>query len=152
MGGFLLTAIRNWTGQPTGQGGALLALVLLWLAGRLLSLPWLPLPGAAVALVDAAFLPALAFAVLQPLRRAGQRRNYIFPAMLLLLALANASLHAALLGWLDGAYALRILEAAALVAIVMITVMAGRVFPFFTERGVPAPAAAPFKANRLPWI
>src|SRR6185369_16516006 len=34
MTGFLLTAIPNWTGRMPLQGGPLLVLVTLWLAGR----------------------------------------------------------------------------------------------------------------------
>ena len=50
--GFLFTAGQNWTGQPTPKGGALAALVALWLAGRVMVLtPW----GAAAALVNVAF-------------------------------------------------------------------------------------------------
>lgn len=148
MAGFLLTAIRNWTGQPTAQGTALAVLALLWLAGRVVSLPWLALPGGVVALVDMLFLPALVIAVTLPLYRARQRRNVIFPLMLLLLALANGLLHASLLGWQSFVGAVPLLEAAVMVAIIMITVMAGRVFPFFTERGI----AAPFKATIRPPI
>src|SRR5512140_1710001 len=36
--GFLFTAGRNWSGQPTPTGAALAALVLLWIAGRVLVL------------------------------------------------------------------------------------------------------------------
>ncbi|NIR99371.1 MAG: NnrS family protein, partial [Gammaproteobacteria bacterium] len=36
IAGFLLTAVRNWTGIDTLQGAGLAALALLWLAGRLL--------------------------------------------------------------------------------------------------------------------
>ena len=36
--GFLFTAVRNWTAQPTPTGAALAAFVLLWLAGRILVL------------------------------------------------------------------------------------------------------------------
>ena len=32
--GFLFTAGRNWSGQPTPQGPALMALAALWVAGR----------------------------------------------------------------------------------------------------------------------
>src|SRR6516225_6906219 len=35
LGGFLLTAVPNWTGQLPLQGSPLLTLVLIWLAGRL---------------------------------------------------------------------------------------------------------------------
>lgn len=146
MAGFLLTAIRNWTGQATANGGALAALALLWLAGRIAPfmspVPWL------VAAVDIAFLPALAVAAARPLLATGNHRNLIFPGMLLALATANAVVHAALLEVLPGWLAERALEAAALVAMVMISVMAGRVFPFFTERGL----AVPFKATIRPQV
>ena len=56
--GFLLTATRNWTGMPTATGAELGALALLWLAGRLG--PILGLPGVLGAVLDLAFLPALA--------------------------------------------------------------------------------------------
>ena len=38
IAGFLLTAVPNWTGQPTPKGGALAALAGLWIAGRVLVL------------------------------------------------------------------------------------------------------------------
>ncbi len=34
VSGFLLTAVQNWTGQPSIKGWPLLGLVALWLAGR----------------------------------------------------------------------------------------------------------------------
>jgi uncharacterized protein involved in response to NO len=150
MAGFLLTAIRNWTGLPTASGAALAALAALWLAGRLVSLPGLAatLPGALIAVVDAAFLPALALATARPLLASGNRRNLIFPGMLLALACLNVLVHTALLGGLPAWVAERTLEGAALVALVMVTVMAGRVFPFFTERGL----GVPFRATIRPRI
>jgi len=36
--GFLFTAVRNWTGQPTPSGATLAAFALLWVAGRVLVL------------------------------------------------------------------------------------------------------------------
>ena len=38
IAGFLFTAVRNWTGQPTPTGAALAAFALLWIAGRVLVL------------------------------------------------------------------------------------------------------------------
>src|SRR5690606_38289817 len=59
VAGFLLTAVRNWTGQPTASGGALAALAGLWVAGRVLVLtPY----ATAAAVVNAAFPLALAVA------------------------------------------------------------------------------------------
>src|SRR5262245_16655418 len=34
LGGFLLTAVTNWTGQPTAEGRPLALIVVLWIAGR----------------------------------------------------------------------------------------------------------------------
>ena len=58
IAGFLLTAVRNWTGKPTTSGWPLAALGGLWLLARLLNLWGGALPLTLVVLVDAAFLPA----------------------------------------------------------------------------------------------
>ncbi|MCB1764286.1 MAG: NnrS family protein, partial [Gammaproteobacteria bacterium] len=69
IAGFLLTAVRNWTGVNTPTGTPLALLVLIWLAGRLV--PFLAglLPAWLVALADLAFLPALALAIAPALWR-----------------------------------------------------------------------------------
>ena len=61
--GFLFTAVPNWTGRMSIQGGPLLILVVLWLAGRLAVagstvLGWWP-----SALIDLAFLAAIALVI-----------------------------------------------------------------------------------------
>ena len=38
VAGFLLTAVRTWTGKPTPAGVPLMALAALWVAGRVLVL------------------------------------------------------------------------------------------------------------------
>ena len=68
--GFLLTAVRNWTGRPTAHGLPLALLVLLWLLGR--ALPWLPGESAGWwlgACADLLFIAFLSWAVLTPLVR-----------------------------------------------------------------------------------
>ena len=40
MTGFLFTAVRNWTGQPTPSGALLGAIVLLWIGARVLARLW----------------------------------------------------------------------------------------------------------------
>lgn len=129
--GFLLTATQNWTGIPMPRGGPLAALFALWLAGRVL--PWLPVPYSLVALVDLLFLPAVLVAVLRPVLKVKQTRNYAFSAMLLALTAANALFHAAALG-LGPASASLGLGLALYFIVLMITVMGGRVIPYFTER------------------
>ena len=93
--GFLLTAVRNWTGRPTPSGAALAALALLWLAGRVAMLTG---PGTAAALIDVAFLPVAAVVLAVPLARSRNARNaFVVPLILLLGGLA-ALHHARLLG------------------------------------------------------
>jgi len=79
IAGFLLTAVRNWTGQSTPSGMPLMALAALWVAGRVLVLA--PYPEAAAA-VNAAFPIALAVAIGIPLVRSRNTRNYFFLGLL----------------------------------------------------------------------
>ena len=131
--GFLFTAGRNWSDQPTPSGGLLMALALLWLAARLLVLsPW-PLAAAAA---NVAFPLAAAWGLGRALWAGRNRRNYFFVGLLLLLAVAAALVHAVQLGWLVLPGMLGV-QAGFGVVLVIIVVMAGRVVPMFTNNGVP---------------
>jgi uncharacterized protein involved in response to NO len=135
--GFLFTAGRNWSGQATPTGPALMALAGLWLAGRVLVLtPW----GVAAAAVNVAF-PLLAAAGLWRALRAGaNRRNYFFVGLLLALAGAAAVLHLGQLQWLGLPAGLGLPVALDLVLFIIV-VMTGRVVPMFTNNGVPGAQA-----------
>lgn len=131
IAGFLLTAMCNWTGAPPLAGRGLLALILLWVAGR--AAMWLAglLPAGLVFLVDALFLPILAIYAGHILRRYNNRRNLILVAVLGLLTLANIAMHA---GWMGNFFRLtRTAEIATLdlIAALMI-VIGGRITPAFT--------------------
>jgi uncharacterized protein involved in response to NO len=134
IAGFLLTAVRNWTGIETARGAPLAALAALWLAGRLL--PWLPgIPGALVAAVDVAFLPALAATLFGPLRGGSNRMNLVLLPILLGMAVANGLVHAQALGYsLTG----RALGTTLMLDLVLglVLLVTGRVMPFFTEMGL----------------
>ncbi len=136
VAGFLLTAVRNWTGVATARGGWLAALAAVWLAGRLL--PLLPGTGYAglIATVDMAFLPMLAVAIGVPLVRAGKRTNLVFLVLLLLLFTANALIHLQYLGITTATARPGVALALGTIAL-LITVIGGRVIPFFTERALP---------------
>ncbi|HET7780669.1 MAG TPA: NnrS family protein [Rudaea sp.] len=138
VAGFLLTAVRNWTAQPTAEGAALAALAALWLAGRALVLtPF----AVAAALVNAAFPLALAVAIGIPLLRAHNTRNYFFIGLLALLAALAAGLHLAMLGTADLPPRLMLVLGLDIVLFIM-AVMGGRVIPMFTNNGVPGANAA----------
>lgn len=133
IAGFLLTAVRNWTGQPTPTGVPLMALAALWVAGRVLVLTSHAL---AAAVVNAAFPIALAVAIGIPLLRSRNTRNYFFLGLLGAMALLAASLHLALLGFAVLPPRLGVQLGLDVILFIM-AVMAGRVVPMFTNNGVP---------------
>jgi len=135
VAGFLLTAVKNWTGQPTVTGDKLLGLCMLWVYGRILPFYAGLLPDILIALVDFSFLPLLAYVVSKPILRTRQYRNGVFIGILLVLAIGNALIHAQTLGILNNS-ANSGIELVLATLIVLILVMAGRIYPFFTERAI----------------
>lgn len=132
VAGFLLTAASNWTKRETAVGRSLLALVGLWALGRVAMAAAAFLPGALVAAVDLAFLPAVGVAVGVPIVKSGSRRNYVLLVVLLALWIGNVSMHAAAAGlvsipWTTGAYL------AVNVLTLLMLLIGGRVIPMFTR-------------------
>ena len=138
VAGFLLTAVRAWTGQPTATGAPLMALAALWVAGRVLVLtPY----ATAAAVANAAFPLALAVAIAIPLLRARNARNYFFVGLLALMSALIAALHLALLGMAVLPPRLDLVLGLDVMLFIM-AVMGGRVIPMFTNNGVPGAGAA----------
>jgi uncharacterized protein involved in response to NO len=135
IGGFLLTAVPNWTKNRPVQAWPLMCLLALWLAGRLVmhaaALPW-----QLTAAVDMLFLPALGASLLPAVMRGRSVRNYVFFGIIGVLTLLNGIVHADMHGmnlWLDASQALR--TAVFLVAL-MIVIFGGRVIPAFTRNAL----------------
>ena len=129
--GFLYTAVPNWTGQPTPTGMRLALLGLIWILGRITvffsaKLPiWMPL------VVDGVFLPLAILGIVGALVKAGNKRNYFLPAMLMLFAALNVTSHMAVIGWID--FETRQLFLPAMLFIVfLMNVIGGRIIPSFT--------------------
>jgi len=135
IAGFLLTAVKNWTGMETAKGPPLAGLSALWLAGRIM--PFFPgaLPPWLIALVDLLFLPALVLSLAIPLVRGGQKRNLFFIPLLGAFALADLLVHLELFGFAYGSARAGNFLALDLI-ILLIVIMGGRVIPFFTERAL----------------
>lgn len=131
VAGFLLTAVTNWTGRATAEGGRLLALAGLWVAGRLAVLLADSLPPGLVAAVDLAFFPALLACVGPPLWQEGDRENYFVFPVLAGLTLANLGVHLESLGWLELPPG-RSTGLALDVVVVLLVLFGGRVIPYFT--------------------
>jgi uncharacterized protein involved in response to NO len=137
IAGFLLTAVRVWTGQPTPAGAPLMALAALWVLGRVLVLTPFALTAA---VVNAAFPLALAVAIGVPLLRARNVRNYFFIGLLVLMSALVLVLHLAVAGILELPPRLGLLLGLDVVLFIM-AVMGGRVIPMFTNGGVPGTGA-----------
>ncbi|MDD5266193.1 MAG: NnrS family protein [Methylococcales bacterium] len=135
IAGFLLTAVKNWTGQPTLTGDKLAGLALLWLYGRILPFYAGLLPDALIAAIDFSFLPVLAYQISKPIMQAKHFKSLIFIGLLLLLTLGNGLLHAEILGLSQNTASTGIQLIVATI-ILLILIIAGRVFPFFIERGL----------------
>jgi uncharacterized protein involved in response to NO len=141
--GFLFTAGRNWTGRPTPTGWPLAMLAGLWVAARILVLtPY----AVAAAIANVAFPLAAAVGLAIPFVKAGNRRNYFFVGLLVLLAAAAAFIHLTQLG-VVAAPAGPGVQVALDVVLFIIAVMGGRVIPMFTDNGVPGA-----KASRHPLV
>jgi uncharacterized protein involved in response to NO len=139
VAGFLLTAIPNWTGRLPVIGAPLLALWVLWLAGRLAVLGAFGLPPVMVATVDVAFGAALTVVALREIVAGKVWRNLPVVGLAALLPVACALHHA-------GSEAGPRLGIAAVIGLVAL--IGGRITPSFTrnwlaQRGriaLPAPA------------
>jgi uncharacterized protein involved in response to NO len=150
IAGFLLTSVPVWTQTPPVIGARLALLVALWALGRVAMLLAGSVPPVVIAVIDVAFLPALAAALARPLLVPLQRRNAGFLAVLLALALVNATLHAAALGHfvLPPRTALR---GAVDGVAVLLVVIGGRITPAFT-RGAFARAGIDAPIVARPWL
>ncbi len=135
IAGFLLTAVKNWTGQDTTTPDQLVGLGLLWLYGRITPFYSELIPDVLIAAVDFAFLPWLAWLISRPLLATENYRNLIFVLMLVLMATGNGLLHLEILG-VTGNTGWQGITLIVMIILSMILVLAGRVFPFFTERGL----------------
>jgi len=149
IAGFLLTAVPNWTGRPGVAGWPLAGLLLVWLLARLAW--WLPVPQAVVLALQLAFVPLLAWTLGRQLWVAGKRDHY---PIVLVIGLMAACQAVTLLGIAQDDAGLQrrgVLAALWLVAALM-SVIGGRVIPFFIQRGLnraPAAAVSPWQLRIL---
>jgi uncharacterized protein involved in response to NO len=143
--GFLLTAIPNWTGRLPVLGLPLLALVLLWVAGRFAVFFSALIGWHIAAAIDAAFLAAVAAAAAREIVSGRNWRNLKVLVPLAILFAANICFHleANFLGASDVSRRLGMSA-----AILLIMIIGGRIIPSFTRnwlvRENPGRLPAPF--------
>ena len=133
IAGFLLTAVRVWSGRPTPTGLSLGFIAALWLLARIVALFSLQ----SAAWVDLAFAIAVAVGIGRPLLASGNRRNWFFIALMLVLGAASIAFtmysRIGLFVGLD-------------VVLFIMAVMGGRVIPAFTNSAIPDAGA---RRNRI---
>jgi uncharacterized protein involved in response to NO len=133
IAGFILTAVKNWTGIQTVNGTKLSALFGLWVMARIA--PFVFASGWVIAIIDALFLPVLAIFIALPLLKAGNKRNYFVVMLIVVFSLLNMAVHLELLGLYTGVMSL-VLKFALYLIIALVIIMAGRVLPMFSQNGV----------------
>ena len=127
--GFLLTAVRNWTGLETAPPLGLLLLWLLWVLARLTMLFSQHIPFS-VLLISQIMVPLLAgFYIAQPILMKKMWRNLFAPILLLAFALLDATLLYQV--QFNGSLVSPLLQSGVLLIVLMISIIAGRVIPFF---------------------
>ncbi|HVJ51300.1 MAG TPA: NnrS family protein [Aliidongia sp.] len=145
VGGFLLTAIPNWTKRLPVGGRPLALLAGLWLLGRIACLFSVLIPAWLSVLADLSFPTVLVLVAAREIVAGGNWRNLPMAAPVTVLGVANLLMHLEALGvalpeglgWRLGLVA----------AIVLISVIAGRIVPTFTRNwlakrpNAPVPAA-----------
>ena len=145
--GFLLTAVKNWTGMQTVNNKPLLGLFLFWLISRVIVF----IPGSWVlptlAVIDSLFLLLVTVAFSIPVFKVKQWNNLAFSGKLLLLFLANIVFYLGLLGILDNGVHYG-LYAGFYTALAVVFNMGRRVIPFFIEKGL----GCPFQAKNQKWV
>lgn len=132
IGGFLLTAVSNWTGRPPVSGVPLGILIACWILGRLVSFQHPGLPDGVVMLVDASYFALLTILMGREVWLGRNIRNLKIVGILAVFTLLNLLFHVdAVLGTSWGVDQVSI-RGAFLVVVILITVIAGRIVPAFT--------------------
>jgi uncharacterized protein involved in response to NO len=135
LGGFLLTAVPNWTGARAARHLFIGFAVGLWLLGRIAVWQSASLPPVVVMLADLAFLPLLAVKIATQLVRRPKPQNVMFIGLLAIVWVADLMVH---LEWMDvtAGTAAAGLRAGLYGLCAMIAVVGGRVTPAFTRNAM----------------
>jgi uncharacterized protein involved in response to NO len=128
--GFLFTAIPNWTGRLPIRGVPLLALVIVWIAGRLAvtfsaETGWL-----AAMLIDASFLLLVAAAAAREIMAGRNWKNLSVVMLVLVLLAGNVAFHLEAHFYGAANTGIRIGIA---VVVLLISLIGGRIIPSFTR-------------------
>ncbi|MBN8970047.1 MAG: NnrS family protein [Rhizobiales bacterium] len=130
IAGFLFTALPNWTGRAPIKDSPLLAMVLLWIAGRLAVTLSIDTGWLAAMIVDCGFLAMLTALAAREVCASGNWRNLKVVVVVGFLLASNVTFH--LETHFEGAadYSIRLGIA---VIVFLLSLIAGRIIPAFTR-------------------
>ncbi|MGB0629575.1 MAG: NnrS family protein [Alphaproteobacteria bacterium] len=132
VGGFMLTAIPNWTGRLPVRGAPLAVLATLWLAGRIAVWFGTEIGPVAAAAIDLSYLTMLGFVVANEIIAGKNWRNApLMGGVLLLLLAGNLLFHLDAMGVAATVEIATRLSVS--VVIMLISVIGGRIVPSFTR-------------------
>lgn len=147
IAGFLLTAIKNWTGQQTIRGAALFVLFAFWLSARCLSLVDTDAAMVAMAVFDLLFMMCLFAAAAWPVLKVRQYAQAGILAKLFLMFVSNALFYLGALGIVEQGVQWGLYSGMYMI-IALLLVMARRVIPFFIEKGTDGTVVV----RNWPWV
>jgi len=149
IGGFVFTAVANWTGRTPVHGVTLIALCVLWVVGRLVMLFGGDLPAIVTVTGDLLYLVLVVAVLWRELYLAGNRRNYIVLGCIGLLLLFNLLYHLEVRNVIpQEQWSIR---GAIGTVVLLITIIGGRIVPAFTRNWLNAfkpGSASPAEMNR----
>ena len=137
IAGFLLTAVKNWTGMQTVYGLPLAFIFCLWLVARLLFFIGSTFIHIA-AVFDLLFIFSIIVAVAYPIVKSKNWKQLGILSKLVLLAVANLCFYLGFLGFLEQGLYWGVYGGLYLV-IGLILTLGSRVIPFFIQGGVEKP-------------
>ncbi|WP_417844077.1 NnrS family protein [Thalassospira sp.] len=142
LGGFLLTAIANWTGRPPLQGRTIMLLTLCWLAGRVAMIYAANINLAVLLVAELAYFVVLIALAARELIAGKNRRNLKLLAVIAILAVIDALF---VLAAKDGIQldAEIFPRAGIFIFLVLIALIGGRIIPGFTRNWL-------IRAGKLP--
>lgn len=142
IGGFLLTAVPNWTGRYPVVGARLAGLFALWAAGRAAMLSP-ELDRLVLAAVDSAYFVALAAVIWREVVAGRNWRNVVVALAVTGLAVSNLAFHLRPEGaGLDAA-----VRGGLAVVVLLLALIGGRVTPSFTRNWLARRAPGPLPAT-----
>lgn len=133
IGGFLLTAVANWTNRKPVQGAELALLVALWCCARWV-MAWPPnWPPVVIMLIDTGYFLYLTLLVGREILVSGNLRNRKIVFVLAAFVGANFWFHASAVFGREAGSPLQAIRLGVMLVVMMLTIIGGRIVPAFTR-------------------